>query len=178
MSDLGMSGPQWALFAALTLLAFFADWKYRQVFNWITYPAFLAGLLWAAAESWFWGTGVYWWAPLFWSGAGAFLAFVLTILVWLQGGLGGADVKLLTAAGAIVRCPFIIELLMYAVLVGLAAGLCAVIWEGKFKELMKRLLSFRKLLKKQTVEESVKPVPFGMAFAGGALWACLMHVKW
>jgi hypothetical protein len=45
MVDLDLRGPQWALFVALALLSLYTDWKYRQVFNAITYPAFLAGLL-------------------------------------------------------------------------------------------------------------------------------------
>jgi prepilin peptidase CpaA len=178
MVDLDLRGPQWALLAALALLTLYTDWKYKLIHNAITYPAFFAGLLWAVVASFLWGEGPFWWLPMAKSGAGAMFAFIFMILVYLQGGMGAGDVKLYTAAGAIVGFPFILEVLMYAVLVGLAAGLCAVIWEGKFRELLKRVVSFRTLLKKHKVEESVMPVPFGMAFAGGALWASLMHVKW
>lgn len=173
-----LTAPQWVLFVALVAATFYADWKHRRVFDSITYSALAAGLLVAAV----WSVFIVqppnpWWMPLTKSLAGAIFGFGIMYLLYVMGGVGGGDVKLMAAAGAVVGFPFIVEVLMYSTLVGLAVGLCAVIWAGKFKVLVRRTFSPKGLLRGQKLEESVQLVPFGMAFAGGSIWACLMYLQ-
>jgi len=106
----------WAVTIGVTLVAAFVDYRSRRIPNWLTVPAFLAGLTlrtallgWPGAKSALEGTG---------------LALVLLLPLVLMRALGAGDWKLMGAVGA-----FLGPLLFLFVLLGsiLASGIMAVV---------------------------------------------------
>jgi Flp pilus assembly protein protease CpaA len=61
---------------------------------------------------------------------GLVLGFTLGALLWSRGGLGGGDVKVLAALGALVGPRALFSLLLYVALVGAALAVVAV-WRGQ-----------------------------------------------
>jgi prepilin peptidase CpaA len=105
---------------------------------------------------------------------GATFCFGFMGAVYLMGGLGFGDVKLMTAAGMLAGFGLSIYILMFSVLTGVAIGVSMIIWKGKVREMIRRSFEFRKVFRRQKLEDSVQPVPFGAAFAGGCVWALLL----
>ena len=98
----------------LLIVATICDLRAREVPNWIS----VAILLWATTATSFGFHGVGWGHMLL----GAFLGFALGAIVFQLGGLGGADVKLITAIGALLGP---IALLFVLFWMALAGGLLA-----------------------------------------------------
>jgi prepilin peptidase CpaA len=78
--------------ATFTLTAAVTDQRSRKVPNWLTVPAFVAALVVHAAAGGLTGLGF--------SLLGFSTGFGLLFLLWLLGGSGGGDVKLMGALGA------------------------------------------------------------------------------
>ncbi|HKI35405.1 MAG TPA: A24 family peptidase [Gemmataceae bacterium] len=99
----------WAPLPFLVVAALF-DLKKREVPDWVS----LALLAWGAF------TLVMGWHPSNWLGliVGAAIPFVLSLLFFWLGGLGGADVKLLTALGAVLGPWAILPTLFWVALAG------------------------------------------------------------
>jgi Flp pilus assembly protein protease CpaA len=158
----------------MALVVLYTDYKFGLIHNRVVYPAMLCGFAIAGLQAWAASSGPqsgWWWLPLMNSLGTAFLFFLVMLGIFVMGGVGGGDVKLVTAGAAMLGFPMILEVLMYACLVGLAMGLSAVIWQGKALEFAKRLVNFRQLFRRQKLEDSVQLVRFGVAYAGGTLWA-------
>jgi prepilin peptidase CpaA len=113
-----MKGTQtiWALTILLTALAAFVDFRSRKIPNWLTVPAFVAGLTlrtvlfgWAGAKSALEGTA---------------LALVVLLPLVLMRALGAGDWKLMGAVGA-----FLGPLMFLFVLLGsiLVSGIMAIV---------------------------------------------------
>jgi Flp pilus assembly protein protease CpaA len=106
--------------------------------------------------------------------AGAGIAFLLLGLFWRSGALGGGDVKLAVAIGAIKGFKFAVWAIACGSLVGafLAIGMMAA--RGRFKEGMVSAgrLAARPWMWGRKLEEGAAPVivPYGLAFALGSLW--------
>ena len=103
------------LLVAALAYAVFTDLRSRRIGNKLTYAAALLGLAVHAA------TGG-------WSGAGAsalgwLVGFGLLLVPWLRGAMGGGDVKLLAAIGALQGPWFVLYTAIYG---GLAGGVLAV----------------------------------------------------
>ena len=106
----------WALTILLTALAAFVDFRSRKIPNWLTVPAFVAGLTlrtvlfgWPGAKSALEGTG---------------LALLVLLPVVLMRALGAGDWKLMGAVGA-----FLGPLMFLFVLLGsiLVSGIMAIV---------------------------------------------------
>ena len=113
-----MKGTQtiWAVTILLTALAAFVDFRSRKIPNWLTVPAFVAGLTlrtvlfgWAGAKSALEGTG---------------LALLVLLPLVLMRALGAGDWKLMGAVGA-----FLGPLMFLFVLLGsiLVSGIMAIV---------------------------------------------------
>ena len=68
---------------------------------------------------------------------GMAIGFVPLFLLYLRGGLGGGDVKLMAAIGAIKGYPFVLNTMITAILIGGLVAILIVIWEGKLIALLR-----------------------------------------
>ncbi len=161
------------MYAVIAVCAI-TDVMYGKIFNKITYPAVLLGLIVNAMLG----------MKSFQSSViGMLVAFILFLIVFMIGGLGGGDVKLMAAIGAIKGYPFVMYAAFYSALVGGLMSIAIMIWKGKFLRGMRNI--FRVIFSyvfsfifpgmkplSLSPEESEK-IPFGFAICLGTLWAVL-----
>jgi len=120
-----------ALLVVLTLTAAAYDWKYRIVPNWLTLTGVIAGL---AVNTLLNGLTGPWVAI---SGAG--FALLVYLPLYALRAMGGGDVKLMAAVGALMG-PFIWwGIFVYTVLIGGAAALVAIIAGGRFRRTLRNI---------------------------------------
>lgn len=110
------------LAALLGLAASTTDLRNRTVPNWLTYSAAICGLLWHAATDGARGAGF--------SLGGAALGFAPMLVLFFLGGLGGGDVKLLAAFGALIGPGMILRALIWVALLGGVGAAGSVYWHA------------------------------------------------
>ncbi|HRU05771.1 MAG TPA: A24 family peptidase [Candidatus Brocadiia bacterium] len=98
-------------------------------------------------------------------------------ILYLFGGFGAGDVKLMAAVGALSASrSFTICSLMYAALIGAAVAIGLLIWKGRLLEGLKRsarlLFTLRRGARKAEAADDLF-LPYGFAISAGALWAWL-----
>ena len=105
----------WTAFAVL-IVAVICDFRSREI------PDSLSMLLLALAVA---GAALRW-RPVSWSGLllGLAVGFIAGLLLFRLGGLGGGDVKLISALGALLGFPDALSFLVY---VAIAGGLLAIV---------------------------------------------------
>ena len=106
------------LAGVLGLAASTTDLRGRTVPNWLTYSGVLCGLLWYGTTEGFRGAGF--------SLAGATVGFASLLAFFLMGGMGGGDVKLLAAFGALMGPGLILRALLWIALFGSAIAAVSV----------------------------------------------------
>jgi prepilin peptidase CpaA len=106
----------WLVAAALGLVACVEDLRRRTIPNWLTAAGAIAGVLCAAPMGWR-GLGM--------AVAGAAAGFLLLLPLHLCGAMGGGDVKLMAAFGALLGPGGI---LLAAVFGAAAGGVWALAW--------------------------------------------------
>lgn len=98
-------------------------------------------------------------------------------LVALAGGMGGGDVKLMAAVGALVGIPDALWALLYAALLGGALAVGMALVRGDLLRALKNIGAWTKgavrLSKERPALGQGAPlyVPYGVAIALGAIWA-------
>lgn len=107
----------------LVTVAALTDVQQGKIPNWLTYPSWVFGLTFAGLAAG--------WAGLASAGAGWAIGFLPFFLLYLMGGMGGGDVKLMAAVGALKGFPFIVNAMVTSILVGGLIALLIVIWEGR-----------------------------------------------
>lgn len=108
----------WAIF--IGLVASIEDLRRRQIPNWIPLAAIAGGLLIAATDGGWWGAGS--------SALGMIAGFVVFLLFYILGGMGGGDVKLMAGFGAVLGWGHIWQASLLTALAGgmIALGAAAV----------------------------------------------------
>lgn len=152
----------------------YTDWKTRYLYDYITIPVFLLGLLFAVL------TG-----NVKASLIGFALAFGMMFFLALRGGIGGGDVKLSGALGIWFGFPNIMYVLLIGSILAFIYGSYNLIRKGKWKEKMQpfftsvmiKLLYDRagKIYTEKLPEEGIAEdgVPFGTFLIIGA-WIYFM----
>ena len=169
-----MTWASQGLLAAVLVAASVTELKVGKIYNWLTYPAILAGLAFGAVRG-----AVE--AGSAWDGfvnhaLGFALAFGVLFLAYLLGGMGGGDVKLMGAVGAFLGWPAALYATFYSFLVGAALGLVLMVWRGQTRAVVRRLGVAIRLLPVPGVrpDEAIPPgslqVPFGLAACIGSVW--------
>lgn len=146
---------------AVVVLAAWTDVRDGKVYNWLTYPAAVAGLLLNAA---FRPPGL----GLPQAALGLLVGFVPLFLAYAAGALGGGDVKLTGAVGAFLGPWAMLYALLYTFLAGAVFCLLLIVAREGLGGLGARLLRLR------TVEGGEgRPAlrfPFAVAVLVGVVW--------
>ena len=155
------------------LVAAWTDLRQRKVYNKLTYPAILVGLLVHTVAMGLDG--------LLAGLAAAGLTLVLGLLVITTGWIRGGDIKLLIAVGAFLGLRGLFEVFFYSVLAGLFIGLGITAANGFLRQMFQRvwhmirdtmlMLIYRTKNLAPTFEPDERSkMPFAIAIlAGGAL---------
>jgi len=112
----------WCGAIALTVVALVWDLRTRRIPNAITVSALVAALLFHAITSG--------WAGLGFALAGFGAGFGLLFVLWLVGGGGGGDVKLMGALGAWLGAPLILIVFLGSAVVALVMLMAAFMWQA------------------------------------------------
>ncbi len=151
-----------SVFAAVLITAVYFDLRWRRIPNWLTYPAMAFGLLWHTFYA-----GV---SGLLMSVCGLLIGFGSFFLFFLFGQIGGGDVKLMAAVGAIFGVREIFPALFWTTCVGAILSVILIVYY-KYKNsggnLEKALFTFKKIARTVTV-------PYGVAIGGGTLLTFLL----
>jgi prepilin peptidase CpaA len=110
---------------------------------------------------------------------GLAIGFGLLFLFYMFGGMGGGDVKMMGAVGALLGYPLIVPVVMYTALVGGLMAILMLIWNGEFWAGMAG--SLRRAFRRPTDATAVavsplktKTIPYGLAITAGCLAALFL----
>jgi len=162
-----------AVLLVLLAICFYTDAARQRIYNVVTLPAIAVGLLLNLALAGLTGLKM--------SVLGAAVGFCALFLLFILGAMGGGDVKLMAAVGAIKAYPFVVSSLVYSFLVGGFIGIAVLIWKQKFWRTTYGLLrwSIGKVLPfpSQPLDpKTMEKVPFGVAIVIGTIWAEVMRM--
>lgn len=142
-------------------------WKGR-IYNWLTLPALLTGLILALTAV----SRVGFESALL----GAGLGLLMFSWMFLLGVMGGGDVKLLMALGAIGGAKFVVETAVVSVLVGGAMAVVYLLAQGKLKNFLSRMgtslvffIARESPLSSPMIDKKSK-MPFGIPIGIAAVW--------
>jgi prepilin peptidase CpaA len=114
--------PQDIIVATVTLASALTDVRRGKVYNWLTYPAALIGLV----LSFFFAPPDPWQSAL---GLGG--ALLMYGILRKVGSMGAGDVKLMAAIGALKGLPFVVFSSIYIILIAACTALVLLAWGGK-----------------------------------------------
>jgi prepilin peptidase CpaA len=161
---------QWGILGVLCV-AVYTDWREHKIFNWLTIPAILVGLLLSLLLGG--------WPGLLDSLKGAGLGFAIMFLLFALGGMGGGDVKLMAAIGAWLGFSTTGSALIYTAIMGGVLAILFALRYGVLKKVLVRVWAalFALFLggkaKDLLTESSAPPFPYGLAIAAGTLIALI-----
>lgn len=177
-----------ALLLILVAVSGFFDLKERKIPNKITFAGILIGILFNLI------TGG--WLGLLHGILGMFAGLAIFFLPFVMGGMGAGDVKLMGAIGALMGWRFSIMTALHSAVVGGVMVLIYLIYTGKLRETLKKmlyalvnlLLQFAaRLGYNETVYKAQEKfskngqtykkiyIPYGVAIAGGAVLVLIAY---
>lgn len=167
-------------FAVLTIafIATVTDILYNKIYNWLTLPAMVLGLL--AGAYYHGGLGLL--QAFFGLAAGLLLyGWMFAIRV-----MGAGDVKLLMAMGALGGGLFAIDVAIVGILVGGVMALGILIFKGRIREFSRKIYRFlvsvfyKNLVLEFPEIDQKLTMPFGVAIAVASSWVLLDNplLKW
>jgi prepilin peptidase CpaA len=156
------------LVVAIVLLASYSDLRWRKIPNCLTLPAIALGLFLS-----YLGNS---WNGLISACFGLFVGIGLLMLPYLLGGMGAGDVKLMGALGAMLGSYPVINVFLYASLVGGAIAIGVAIANRSLMETAKKgwlffkcVFLFQAPLAGANVFKKSLAIPYGVAIAAGTL---------
>ena len=115
---------QWGIAMVVGIAAVIEDVARRQISNWISLTAVVAGLAW---QIWTFG-----WMGVAYGVAGAAVGLSVFLAFYLLGGMGGGDVKLMAGFGALLGAWKVLQAALWIAGVGgllaVAALACKFLW--------------------------------------------------
>ena len=124
----------WTVSIVLVVAAVIDGWKLK-VPNWITFPMILTGWVYSFASGG--------WSGLGWSLLATFFGLALLYGIYMIGGMGAGDVKLLAGIGAWVHAEHTWNIFAATAIVGGIMALCMVAYTGAWR---KHYAQFRMLI--------------------------------
>lgn len=177
-----------SLLLLLVAASGFFDLKERKIPNKITFTGIFIGILINII------TGG--WMGLLQSLLGMFAGLAIFFLPFVMGGMGAGDVKLMGAIGALMGWKFSVMTALYSAIVGGIIVLIHLLYTGKLRETMKKMLYalinlllqfFIRLGYNETVYKAHEKyskngqdykkiyIPYGVAIAGGAVLVLIAY---
>jgi prepilin peptidase CpaA len=143
----------------------YTEVKDNKIPNWLTYSGIVLGLTLGILPG-----GL----SMSESVIGFLVGFLSLFVFYMSGGLGGGDVKLMGAFGALFGFPVIVRILIYSSFIGAVMAITLVVWKTDPWDNFKKSLNKKKGAeepKAETETEEKKPiaVPFGLAICAGVL---------
>lgn len=120
---------------ALILIAAITDLRWRRIPNWLTLAALIPGLALHLSQ----GT-------LRQAGLGCLLAAIIYLPLWLAGGRGGGDVKLMATLGIILGPTIWIQLFVLTAFIGALWALILVIAKRRLLQTLKNIFEILRSL--------------------------------
>ncbi len=153
---------RWLVLVVLCVAASVTDVVSRKVPNWLTVPAMVLGL----------GAMLVHRGPdgLVNGVLAGFTCFAFMMILRAIGGLGGGDVKLLTAVGCAGGWPFVGWAAGFGFFIGGVMGVVALIWKKNMFEALGREIGRLVRLRLGDPAEG-QPIPYAVALAAGTLIA-------
>jgi len=172
------------LIAVVVLIAAVWDVRTDKVPNRLTYPAIVLGLLfWTVVgfSPWSEAAGIAGPGEGFWkSSVGLTAALVPMAAIFLSGGLGGGDVKLMTAVGAMTGdWKVVLSAGVYALLVAALMAVVVMVRKGLVKRTAQRIAGAAMMASMRVKPEMPTDSPrvaFAVAIAAGVLVAGSEHM--
>jgi len=160
----------------LLIVATFTDIAYGKIYNWLVYPAIVLGVVLAFAGQ-LAGAGP---PGAMQSLVGMVVAAGLFGFFFARGWMGGADVKLAAAIGALKGIEFFVQALIFITLAGFMLAVIVLIWRCRFIETVKNCLVFffrpKKLAKEmEAAGRTPDLIPYGVAMAFGTMCAWILE---
>lgn len=162
--------PALIALALMLSVAVYVEMKERRIPNWLTLSGMSLGLL----IGYLHGTGAFW-SSL----GGLVIGFGFLFVFYVFGGVGGGDVKLMGAAGALMGSALIKPALFYTSFIGAFLAVMILVWRRDFwvrvSQGVRRMAFWRKGNEGQSLKLPPVTVPYGIAIATGCLLALLMR---
>jgi len=151
------------LLVAILIAGSVTDVRSGKVYNSLTYSAVAAGLL---LNAFLRPGGLGLEASLY----GLLTGFVPMFVIYVAGGLGGGDVKLMAATGAFLGPRATLYALLYTCIVGGVLALGILLWREGFAGIYLRIRDWRK---SRLAEDghTAHRFPFAVAVLAGAVWS-------
>lgn len=160
---------QFGLVGVLTV-AMITDLQNRKIYNWLTFPAMIAGLAFHIATGGMEGLQ----SSLIGFGVGS----VFFLAGFLVGAMGAGDVKLMAAVGLWLGWPATLSAVVYVTIVGGIVSLAAAAAAGNLKLMFKNVYWFMVGLtmpggkaEGSIVQSAAAPIPYGVSIAIGTALA-------
>lgn len=163
------SAPEIVLLIICTLAAL-SDWRTGTIPNWLTLPPLLLAPMYFAVTEWPWGAVR--------SLLGIVVCSIVPVLLFWRGAMGGGDVKLLAAVGALSGYMLGLEIqLLSCVIAGLYA-LVRLCWDGLLFRTLKNIarILLNALLPKDKRKALDPTLLTSIRFGGAILAAAVVHI--
>jgi prepilin peptidase CpaA len=165
-SPMSASMPALMVLFVMLTIAVYMELKESRIPNWLTLTSMALGLLIAYLNH-----------ALPSSLAGLAIGFGFLFIFYVFGGVGGGDVKLMGAAGALMGLEMTKPALFYTTFIGALIAIMMFIWRKDFWQRMgmglQTLAFWQKRDKSQVVPLPAIKVPYGIAIAIGCVLALL-----
>jgi prepilin peptidase CpaA len=150
----------------VVLIAIYTDLRWRKIFNRLTFPAAIIGLLLHIVDSG--------WDGFLFCLIGLTVGLVIFIVPFVFGRMGGGDVKLMGALGTLVGGYGIVNIALLTAIVGGFLAIAIALYNNKLKDTFyKAWILVRNIIKpndettsENSIVKSIK-MPYGLAIGGG-----------
>ena len=164
--------------AILLIVAAVTDARRGKIYNWLTYPAVVLGLIEHTLFGDLVGRGAH--LGLSGSALGLAVGFLPMLMAWLAGGVGDGDAKLMAGVGALGGWRIALATMLYGLMAALVLAIILMIRHRVVKRTLGRVgrfvwLSLAMRKSPLPVSDDSPKVPLGLAFSIGAA-AALVEV--